>query len=251
MLTALAIGFCLPFLLGEAPVPAGRARQVTWFLLVSAVVALGIGTQQSRFSERQPRPEAVRDELDVDKGSARWTSNDVSLGAWSGQYIPVDSPRLAGGSTFPGGPPTFAAPAPLFSLAAPTASTFSDRSAGGRRKVEIGIASGRGAPIMEVKVSARAAIVGAAIAGQPLDLRRFAPATNGELVFYASGFGPEGFPLSLTLARPAPFAVALADMSDGLPGPGRARPRSTMPTPGATIDGTVVRATFRFASAPM
>lgn len=247
MLTALAVAFSIPFLVGEAP---GRARPVSWLLIGLAVVALGTGTWQSRFSERQPRPEAVRYELDMDAVRARWTSNDVSPGAWSGQYIPRGSPRQAGGLTFPGGPPTFAAPAPLFDLPAPNAATLSDRFHGGRRRLEIGIVSGRGAPIMEVKVSARAPILGAAIAGQKLDLRGFVPATKGELIFYASGFGADGVPLSLTLARPAPVTVALADMSDGLPGPRRTRPASTMPTPGATLDGTVVRKAFRFPLSP-
>ena len=101
---------------------------------------------------------------------------------------------------------------------------------------------------MEVRVAAGAPIRAAAIGGQRLDLGGYAPAARGELIFYASGFDRAGFPLDLLLERPAPVRLDLADMSDGLPGPPRTRPASTMPTPGATLDGTVVRSRFELGT---
>lgn len=248
-LTALAVSFSFPFLKRYAAVPGTRVRPAA-VLLSLAVVALAGGTIRSRFSDEQPRPEAVRYELNDDAASARWTSNDVSLGAWSGQFIPSGSPRLPDGSTFPGGPPTFAAQAPLFPLPTPTARILARGTQRGRQQVYLGVASGREAPIMEVRVSAGAPIVAAAIGGQALDFRDFSPARSGQLHFYASGFDRQGFELKLTLDRPASFTVELADMSDGLPGPPRRRPVGTMPTPGATVDGTVVRTTLRFEEGP-
>jgi len=108
------------------------------------------------------------------------------------------------------------------------------------------IASPRAAPIVEVQVHAEGAITAAAIGGQGLDLRTFTPATEGKLKFYASALAADGFTLDLTVVGNAPVRISLADMSDGLPGPIAARPANTMPTPGATRDGTVVRGLFKF-----
>ena len=90
------------------------------------------------------------------------------------------------------------------------------------------------------------AITAAAISGQRRDLTTFAPATEGILKFFASALGADGFTLDLTLVDDTPVRISLADHSDGLPGPIVVRPTNTMPTPGATLDGTVVRSEFRF-----
>jgi hypothetical protein len=55
----------------------------------------------------------------------------------------------------------------------------------------------------------------------------------------------DGVELTPWLDRLSPLTIALADSSDGVPAingwPAVARLRDTMPTPGATSDGTVVR----------
>jgi len=38
--------------------------------------------------------------------------------------------------------------------------------------------------------------------------------------------------------------------AERIPGPPRRRPVGTLPTPGATVDGTVVRTTLRFEECP-
>jgi hypothetical protein len=108
------------------------------------------------------------------------------------------------------------------------------------------IVSPRAAPIVEVQFHAEGAITAAAIGGQGLDLTTFTPASEGKLNFHASALAADGFTLDLTVVGKAPVRISLADMSDGLPGPVAARPANTMPTPGATRDGTVVRGQFRF-----
>jgi hypothetical protein len=240
-ITALAVVFSLPFLRRFVAARRPATRPLAGALLALSAVALIGGTFQSRFSEAQPRPEAVRYELDSTRGTARWTTNDPRPGAWSGQFFPPGSRRLESGSVLPGGPPTFAAAAPVLPMPSPSVLIATDQVAEGQRQLRVQIASPRGAAIIEVRVTAQAPILAAAIGGQPLDLRDFAPAGKGRLIFYASGFDASGFALTLTLARSTPLLIEVADMSDGLPGLQRTRPPSTMPTPGATADGTVVR----------
>lgn len=100
------------------------------------------------------------------------------------------------------------------------------------RHLRLMVTSPRRAPIIEVQVEVGAAITAAAIGGQVLDLADFAPATTGELIFYASGLAADGFVLDLTLAAVGPVRITLADMSDGLPGPARVRPPIRCPRRG-------------------
>jgi hypothetical protein len=240
-ITALAVAFSLPFLRHFVAARRPATTPLAALLLGLSILALVGGTFQSRFSDAQPRPEAVRYELDTSKGTARWVTNDPAPGAWSGQFFPPGSRRLESGSILPGGPPTFAAAAPVLPILPPMVAISVDKAAEAQQQITVQIASQRGASIMEVGVTAQAPILAAAIEGQPLDFRHFAPARKGHLIFYASGFDASGFALTLTLARSTPLLVDVADMSDGLPGLQRTRPPSTMPTPGATADGTVVR----------
>jgi hypothetical protein len=218
--------------------------------LVAGIAALGVGTARSGFDAAHPRPESVRYDLDGMTGKARWVTNDALLGGWSGQFIPPQSARLADGVAVPGGPPTFAADAPRYDLAMPkvtrVAEVQAQTSQGNGRQLRLMIVSPRAAPIVEVQVHAEGAITAAAIGGQGLDLTTFTPATEGKLKFYASALAADGFTLDLTLVGNVPVRISIADMSDGLPGPIAARPANTMPTPGATRDGTVVRGLFKF-----
>jgi len=103
-----------------------------------------------------------------------------------------------------------------------------------------------GGPIVSVQVHADGAITAAAIGGQHLDLTDFDPATDGNLNVSASALAADGFMLDLTLVGDTPVRISHADMSDSLPGLPAARPTNTMPTPGATRDGTAVRSMFAF-----
>ena len=247
LLTSLAAGFVLAMssdtLLGQnrraLPRLAGLA-------LVASAAILGVGTARSGFDAAHPRPESVRYELDAMTLAARWVTNDLSLSGWSGQFIPPQSARLPDGVTTRGGLPTFAAEAPPYDLAVPIVSLAAESVTAEGRQPWLMIVSPRAAPIVAVQVHADGAITAAAIGGQHLDLTTFAPATDGNLNFYASALAADGFMLDLTLVGDTPVRISLADMSDGLPGPLAARPEDTMPTPGATRDGTVVRSMFAF-----
>jgi Peptidase family M28 len=246
LITALATGFVLAVSTKWLPdiTPQIWTRLSVALALVAAA-ALGIGSARSGFDAQHPRPEAVRYELDADKRVAKWVTNDPRPGGWTGQYIPSRTLRLPDGVTT-GGPPTYVAQAPLYDLAAPKALLIGDEILGARRAMRMSIVSPRRAPIIEVKVHAGSAITAAAIGGQSLDLSDFAPAATGDLVFYASALAADGFGLDLALAADTPIHIELADMSDGLPGPLRARPTNTMATPGATWDGTIVRSRSEF-----
>lgn len=247
LFASLVIGCVLP--LGatlRADPRGGEGWWVSTILGVAAVALLATGTARSGFSVDRPRPEHVRYELDANTGQAEWVTNDMHLGAWTAAYIPSGTRRELGvRHGMPGGPVTFRAPAPIAPLSAPEVRISEDEMVDGLRVVRLHLWSPRGAPLLEVRVGAATRIMEADVAGQPLDLRGYAPAERGALWLNYAALPAEGVDLTLRLSGGGPIRVALADNSDGLPTlEGRAaieRPRSTMPTPGATWDGTVVR----------
>lgn len=243
LLTALALGFALLVW----PVDISRVR-MRWAAapFLAAVAVLALSTTQSGFSSKQPRPESVRYEFDATTNQARWTTTDMGLGDWTGQFIPAGSERNRDVRYgVPGGPPTFSTLAPALALAAPTATLVDDRTGDAERAVQLSFASPRAAPVLEVKIDTATPIIAATLAGQILELSDYAPAREGRLWFYATGLAADGFALELTLAGPGAIQVELTDMSDGLPAipgaPAPTRPANTMPSPGATWDGTLVR----------
>lgn len=247
LLTSLAAGFVLAISGDVLPDPNRRALPLlAGVALMAGVAALGVGAARSGFDAAHPRPESVRYDLDAMADKARWVTNDPFLGGWSGQFVPPGTSRRPDGVTAPGGPPTFAADAPHYDLSMPYVKLVAETGTVGGRHLRLTIVSPRAAPIVEVQVRAEGAITAAATGGQGLDLRTFAPATEGKLNFHASALAADGFTLDLTVVGKAPVRISLADMSDGLPGPIAARPANTMPTPGATRDGTVVRGLFKF-----
>jgi hypothetical protein len=245
LLTSLVLGFALLVW----PLDIGRLR-VRWtgapFLL--AVAVLAFATTQSGFSKVHPRPESVRYELDATTNEARWATTDMSLGDWTRQFIPVGSKRNRNVRYgVPGGPPTFTALAPTLAIAPPTV-TVIESSQQGERRVRLRFASPRQAPMLEVKINSIAPIIAAALAGQLLELSDYGPAHEGKLWLHTTGLAAAGFTLELTLAGPGAIQVEVADLSDGLPAISGAsaptRPANTMPSPGATWDGTRVRTTM-------
>jgi len=257
MFAALVTGLVWPLSRTLRAAPRGSRE---WWVPVAlgsvAVAFAAIGTARSGFSVDRPRPEHVRYEFDADTRRAEWVTNDMHLGAWTTAFIPAGTRRTPGvRQGMPGGPVTFRALAPLATLPAPDLQVLGDGMVDGLREMVFHLRSPRGAPLLEVRVSAftiRVAadtrIVKADIAGQPFDLEGYAPAERGALWFNYAALPTEGVALTLSLDGLSEITIALADSSDGVPtidgGPTVARPRTTMPTPGATSDGTVVRRTI-------
>lgn len=229
-----------------------RRRMRWWILPVGtgfvSIVLFAVGTVSSRFSGWHPRPEQVRYELDADRGVARWVSSDRQLGPWARTVIAAGTPAARGVRPMPDGSPRFAAPAPFTNLAPPTLEVRRDSSAGDIRWLRLRLASSRAAPLLEVRVESDGLIAYAAIAGEPLDLKGYAPARDGRLAFNYAALPDSGVDLALTLRTGRVVRIALADSDDGLPsvwaggGPPR-RSVASMPAPGGTWDGTIVRRT--------
>lgn len=247
VLASLAAGFVLA-MCGDALPDQNRRTlpRLAGLTLLASFAALGVGMGRSGFDAAHPRPESVRYDLDATTGAARWVTNDPFLGGWSGQFIPARTARLLDGVTAPGGLPTFAVDAPHYDLSGPNITLVAETGTVEGRHLRLLIRSPRAAPFILVQVNADGPITAASIEGQSLDLATFAPAAEGNLSFYASALAADGFTLELALIGDAEVRISLADMSDDLPGPPVARPANTMPTPGATRDGTVVRSTFEF-----
>jgi hypothetical protein len=246
LLTSLALGFVLAVSGRSLSHLKSQALPLAGLACVVGIAALGVGAARSGFDALHPRPESVRYDLDGTTGAARWVTNDPSLGGWSGQFIPPGEARLPDGVTLPGGLPTFAAMAPPYELPLPKVTLVSETATASGRSMRLLMASPRAAPIIHVEVLTKGAITAAAIGGQRLELAGFAPAHRGLLSFAVSGAAPHGVTLDLTVVGRTLVQISLADMSDGLPGPVAVRPASTMPAPGATLDGTVVRVRSKF-----
>ena len=213
-----------------------------------ALMLFAAGTTRTGFSAALPRPSEVRYELDADRGTARWVTSDERLTGWSSQFIPRDTPRdstVARGR--PGGPPTFAAPAPAIAIAAPEVTLEGDTVLGSVRVLRLRLRPGRPLQSLSVQIEAGDSIEAATIAGQLVPLDGYEPATRGRLTIdYAAPPAP-GVTLALLVRGTGRVRLSLSGESNGLPRiPGRVppvRPPATMPTPGATWDGTIVRRT--------
>lgn len=254
ILTTFAAAFtavAIPYVLDIRRGPVG-AQIIPAVLTLAGLCALVGGAAFSGFNEEQPRPEAVRYELDADTGLARWVTNDAMPGAWSGLFISPRTPRRADGAIIPGRPPTYSATAPVVLLTRPTVRVLSDERSGTERRIRLELRSPRGAPIMEVKIEAGTLLRAASIAGQTLDLTGYTPAAKGRLWFYAFALVEYGVTVDLEIAGTGPVRIALADITNGLPDiagqPTPVRPTTTMPMVGMTLDGTIVRTTFTIAS---
>ena len=228
------------------------AREARWgparVAVLVALVLFAAGTTRTPFSALHPRPSEVRYELDADRGTARWVTSDDRLTEWSAQFIPRgtrrDSTVVRG---WPGGPPTFAAAAPALPIAAPDVTIEGDTMLAPVRVLRLRVHPGRPLQSLSVQVEASDSIEAATIMGQLVPLGGYEPAARGRLSFDYAAPPARGIELALLLRGTGSVRLSLSGASNGLPhlpgGAARVRPRATMPTPGATWDGTIVRRT--------
>jgi hypothetical protein len=251
---ALLAGLLFPFfqyVMGRAGGDGGTRRG--WWLVTSGaamvwVVATGIGTARSGFDAHHPRPDQIRYELDAD-GSARWVTSDDRLDEWTSQFIPATTPRESGVKRgYPNGPATFVAPASVLPLAAPDLEVLEDMSLNDMRLLRLRVVSRRAAPMLEVRVEATQPLVRVSVGGRVLDFEGYQPARRGRVAFTYAAAPDDGVELVVRTGAPAALRIAVTDLSSGVPEiPGwrtPKRPPTTMPAPGGTADGIVVRRTF-------
>ncbi len=249
LFSALLTGLTFPLLgilFGSRTVELRKWWIVPLIGLSVAFVVFAIGWGISGFDIDHPRPEGIRYELDTNNETANWVTGDAHLGEWTSQFISNEEPLPvpANTSLLFGWPSTFAAAAPIVSLAGPTAQILDDTTENGVRTIRLLLRPTRPVPFMQVHVQTEDLLVMANVAGQPFKLDDYKPAENGMLLFNYYAFPLSGIELVLKIRGTSSVRVSLVDMVYSLPEiPGQptpARPETTMPTP-LGADCTVLR----------
>ena len=258
-----ALGYPLVrWALGDA-LHAVAHRPPWWSVPVGAglvsVALIGVGTTRHSFDANHPRPDQIRYELDADRGTAQWATSDARLDEWTSQFIPASTPRVEGvGRSYPGGPATFATAATVLPLPAPELHVLEDISLADVRLLRLRIISRRAAPMLRVRLEATQPLVRVSVGGQLLDFEGYEPAARGMVTFAYAAPPADGIEVVVRAPPATALRVAITDLSSGIPEvPGwrmPRRPATTMPAPGATADGIIIRRTFelpvRHAVAP-
>jgi hypothetical protein len=250
---ALLTGLLFP-LVRWALTDRGLTSRTGWWRVpiaatIVAFALLAAGTVRQRFDADHPRPDQIRYELDANRGDARWVTSDDRLDEWTSQFIPVMTRREQDVKrSYPNGPATFVAPASVLPLATPELTVLEDISLPDVRLLRLRLVSRRAAPMMEVRIEAKAPIRRVSVGGQVLDFEGYEPATRGVVSFNFAAPPRDGLDLVVRIATPAAVRIGVTDLSSGVPEiPGwrtPQRPSTTMPAPGGTADGIIVRRIF-------
>lgn len=252
----LLIGLALPLAEFLAP---GRPLRLPLGALALCLVALAVGTVQSRPDARRPIANTVAYELDADRGEAAWVAlNDSPAGAptaaeldvWAAQFFP------AGGEASVFMPwrnglvsdrlyPALRGPAPALDLPSSEVHVLADSAQGGARQLRLEVRQPAGVLTTQVIVSADGPLQALAANGTPLDLAGQPPAVQVSVIGRHAG----GVTLDVTIPAGA-LTVTVQDQRPGLPAvPGLAvapRPPWMVPAPLADVaDSTLVRRTVR------
>ena len=220
---------CAP---GAWRLPVPPRPPIVGVLLVVALGEVLSGLWLSRFTSARPRPDHVSYLLDADRGQAHWISVGASLDAWTARFFPP-APAAIDFVPSPGSLPNrgfhaFSGPAPRLTLASPDLQVEDDRADGASRVLAVRIRSARGAPDLQIGVTAAAPISAVSLDGvavRPLD-----PLTagSGHLRVLAWAAGADGLRLQLTLAGTGEVRLSLADFRMACrPRPRRRRGRPT------------------------
>jgi hypothetical protein len=229
---------------GRWPLPAGLA--------VAAVIVLVSGAPATAGGSAHSQPDTLL--YRAQAGSARWI--DVS------EDPEAPAPALLGPGLQLSYPGTYIlgvgvqhyswVPAPVLSLPAPTVRVLSDRSALGRRVLQLRIRSVRGAPGLSVVADSSVGVLDAIVNGTLVrGANTSVPSSDGvrwRLDYY--GMPASGARLSLFFAARRRLRLTVADYSYGLP-PRFAPLYATQPPAQVTAgigDATVVERTFAFAA---
>jgi len=116
------------------------------------------------------------------------------------------------------------------------------------RLLRLRLVSRRAAPMLEVRIEATRPLTRVSVGGQVLDFEGYEPASRGLVTFSYAAPPRDGVEIIVRTRGPATVRVGVADLSSGIPDvPGwrtPTRPRTTMPAPGGTADGIIVRRAF-------
>lgn len=237
-------------------------RAVGWRLpaaLAAAALALLLaGGFATRFDARHPEPESLFYVLDAGRERAIWLSFDERPERWASHFIPPGASDGEVNDYLPNFLGAFLnAPAPVLPLAQPTAALLSAEPGPGGRRLNLRIASPRGAAVITVCAEPDTRILSASVNGRSLAMTDEVGGRRSQGVWCLEYYAPEpeGFALSLEVAPSSPLRLKVFDTSYGLPlVPGRAvvpRPDDIMPTPHGAFyqETTIVTGSYTFAPA--
>jgi hypothetical protein len=221
--------------------------------LLICVAFLVVGGLTARVTPDRPRPNAVAYLLDADSGDATWFSAGPLQDPWTQQFFSAEPEHGAVSDLFPIGKrsrfPIMHGKAPSVPLEAPRADVLADETAGGVRRLELGLSSSRGAPVMVLDVEPYAVVQAVTIGGKRIETPE-SDRSLWSLTFYAVPM--EGFQVVLEIDPSQAVNLQVSDQTwelvpdvlDNLDSAIQPRPEDMMPMPNFDY-GTVVVKTLR------
>jgi hypothetical protein len=216
LLAAVLVLLALPVIELVGP-SAGPGRGVAAVaLLLTAVMATGVGLYVNREGATDPRQESVLYSLDADTGSALWVSPTPPRSEWSRTLLDLPPASLDDAVPWASGRPLAHGPAPAVALAAPRITVLTDVTRDGVRELRLRVASSRGAPSVGLWVDAATASVRrATVADRDVAVHGTDGRWSFGFLFHAAPAA--GLDVVLELEpRAAAVALRVADRSDDL-----------------------------------
>jgi hypothetical protein len=255
--TVLALWLALGLL---APLLALAPRWAYWALPL-AVGALGLvitaAGSSGVYDSTSPQSDSVIYQQVATRSEARWISFSGGVpDPWTSQFLGQAPQRSFSAEYFLGlGFTDFSwARAPALHLPAPTVRLVRDQTRGGRRTLELYIASRRGAPNLTVLENSAVGRLFATLNGVPVGGADAAVVTVSGIAWYLDYYGmpAAGAYLTLVVDAHVPMLLTVADYSYGLPAQlvAHMRPRPPAAVPSVNADATIVERTFAIGPGP-
>lgn len=201
------------------------ARPHPWILPVCAgavaAAALILGSLTAAPDAQRPQADSMLYALDVDTDQALWVSSDPETDAWTAQFLGTsyrtgDLPQL-----FPDSTQAYLfAPAPTLGLSPAQVDVVTDRTAGGRRTLDLHVTAPGDVSWVEVRINASSPITALTLAGTDISVETGVVQAPPNSYWHTFQFWlppPEGFELSVEATSPGDVTVLVHTYRFGLP----------------------------------
>jgi len=201
------------------------ARPQAWILPVCAgAVAAGAliaGSLTAAPDAEHPQADSMFYALVADTDQAFWISSDPEPDAWTSQFLGT-SYRTGGlPQIFPDSSRAYLfAPAPTLDLSPAQVDVVADRTAGGRRTLDLHVAAPGDVSWVEVRINASSPITALTLAGTDISVETGLVQAHPNSYWHTFQFWlppPEGFELSVEVTSPGKMTVFVHTYRLGLP----------------------------------
>ncbi len=243
-LLALFVAATVP-LLGQI---RGRTSWTAAPLVGCAVISIGLGLRLSQASAEHPHRNTIFYSLNADQGKAAWVSYDRSIDSWTREFL-GDAARRAASPAFTVGSmrEVFAGETDVLPLEPPVATLVSNSAEGSQRRLQLHVASPRGASALLLRLPAETKLLSLTCNGRSHEIGNVGADASSWFLRY-NAVPPDGVDLELLIASPGPLRCWIADRSFGLPEvagrPRKPRPDDMMAWTGSDV--TIVTREYTF-----